>query len=374
MINSFPSNAGLPLLVGSQITTPMEAAIREALAWDSPLAASIDFTIRPEAPAIDCSMAFSRLWSSSQVSNQARAFSRDIESVWRENGASLNADDRFQVNQAISKFLSDLNRLGSRGLLTDMRRLWGSIPYTTNQTAAPRISSPVDSALGHLNGLLLLRQNWGRGVSECWREADFASPIRYDIGRDFHVTLSPGSHETVAGIDYRLVWEGLDVSGEKRTVALAVVGFICRRDGFGITLVQGGPRLTEIKIAHNGKPTDLLKLTQRRFVQDPRAWLLQEVIRTLRKDFSDPGIYWLRAERRAPLYGHVMNPLSPNHPLFQQVGELPLPELRELVRKSPSDTTRLAASIQRLDRMAESLGFRPESEDGAWWVLPRYSS
>lgn len=358
----------------------------------------------------------SRLWLGPDVLQLSRAFAVDVARAWEANGRALDTWESFKVYNALVTALGVLKAREGGGSLACVKNLWEAISYATNQTAYPFVSSPIESAVGHLNGLMLLREKWGDGVAECWREGDFferageagipLSAIRRPLDDEFHILMSPGSHETVAGIDYRLVWEGRDVTGAKKEATLATVGFIRRRDGFGITLVQGGPRLTEIKITKNGRPSDLLRFVQSRFAGDPRSWLLDEVIRCLRTEHAPARIDWLRAERRAPLYSHTLHPASPpygNRTLFAQAGQLPLTDLlalvwesmnrsshrvRELEQKRSAGTldgaeageleknhwslresVRFPALALKLNAMAAAAGFQPQGDDDTWWPL-----
>lgn len=314
--------------------------------------------------------------------------------VWEANGNSPNASMRLQQMAAVHKGVKNAEAAGGGRVLNSLRRLWNEIPYATNHTAYPRISTPAESVAGHLEGLILLRQIWGGAVGDCWREGDFfekagacglpESSYREALDGDFSLTWSPGSHETVAGIDYRLHWKGQDAAGAERDVLLATVGFIRRREGFGFTLVQGGPRLTQVKTG-GGKRGDLLRLVQKRFGGDPRAWLLGEVVRRLRREFPASPLYWLQAERRAPLYCHILDPTASGRTLFPSVGREPLDKLRSLVseaRRKSSDrknepdhawsleeATRLPVVIERLNGIAKTFGFRPEDGNDAWWAL-----
>jgi hypothetical protein len=295
----------------------------------------------------------------------SRRIAGDAAETWARNGAPLESGSVVSLQNLIDGFVFSEGQAS----LPSLRLLWDAIPYATSHSAYPRIATPEESVLGHLEGLKLLRGLWGVRVAANWREGDFDGPLLYEIGRDFHVTVSPGSQETVAGIDFRLHWEEADGSGIARSSLLAVVGVVRRRDGFGITLTQGGSRLTEIKIDRNGRKSDLLKLTQKRFGPDPRAWLVAEVIRFLQRRYENPPIHWLRAERRAPLYDHIADPDTSSGSLFGAAGLLSFKDLRERVSRSPSaEGSRLPTAVRRLDDIARSLGFYGDGDE-AWWIL-----
>jgi hypothetical protein len=313
------------------------------------------------------SVPISRLWRP-EIGDFSQAAAEDAGRVWARNGAPLNPVHVLALEGVVHGFLL---HTGPQAV-SSYRLLWDAIPYATSHTAYPRIATPEESVWGHLNGLRLLRDTWGVGVACRWREGDFDTPIRCDVGKSFFIEASPGSHETVAGMDYRLQWEGLDAYGKECRAVLALVGVIRHRDGFGITLTQGGPRLSQIKIDRNGKLTDLLKVVQGRFGNDPRAWLVRDVLRSLRQEYGDVPFYWLRAERRGALYSHLIDPDLPQHGMFAAVGHLSPMALRERVRRSPSPgAERLPATIRRMDAIAESLGFRGACGD-TWWGLPRF--
>ncbi|HSA58732.1 MAG TPA: hypothetical protein VLJ37_03505 [bacterium] len=349
-------------------TLPWTARPFQPLTYERLHAAIDGFLYNPAVQAeLRASLNASAAFWRPGVGELSRRIAQDAADTWARNGARLEREGVQALQGVIDRFVCSEDY----GSIQSLRILWDAIPYATSHTAYPQIATPEESVLGHLEGLRLLREKWGPRVAANWREGDFDAPIRYEIGREFHVHLSPGSHETVAGVDFRLHWEGTDDSGELRNILLAVVGVVRRRDGFGITLTQGGSRLTEIKIDRNGRKTDLLKLTQKRFGPDPRAWLVEEVIRSLRRDYGDPPIYWLRAERRAPLYGHVADPDALPSCLFGGAGLLSFQALRERVMHSPSEeASRLSTTIRRLDDIARSLGFCGVGDE-SWWVLPR---
>lgn len=355
-----------------------------------------------------------------QLQFAAEAVAEDIEAGWRDNGRIITGAEKEEVLRAASSRLGALARLGYPQFLGVGGK--EHIQQVAWEMGFPKLMTPVECALMALAGPLIRYARFGvlhsslKGRVELEHNGLPMEARRWNLGGGFAVEAEPGGHETVAGVDYHLIWEGPFDEGVRGRKIVATVGVIRLPDGFAIVKRQGGKNLSERVVLPGGKVRELSRHAQSWFhgnLDDIGLWLLRQVVRELRREDPAAPLSWLRGDRILWPYNgiSVASPVGTSHaPATNDArilaGHLESEQLRNLMEdrerqlrgelsawesKWQDGKGRLSlkehalyqdakgefAKIERQrrvmetnDKLARRMGFRPDGKEGTWFVLP----
>lgn len=336
------------------------------------------------------------------VARLTQSYVQEVEMKWQEIpgikwGRNLTSEEREEIRREVELRFRAVSAVCPS--LLDWFGQTGISNYTAfnkNETTLPLLSTPLESALNHLHGLILLYARsglygWGR-PGEGTLEFIGAGPQDYRIpGRQqleghtgFFFEIIPGTHESHAGEEYCLYYTG-PLTDEKPTL-LTTLGFIRRPKGWAVVRDEGGKGLDQkVPVGPMGGRKSLRNVLSKQLTGhsngDIAHWFAGRLLRGFVEQEPGACFYWRPAHRQRWLLHQL--PESTDYPqnsfFFELAGLLSRKELLEatdraydglsegerrqhpLLRVAPSEL------CSRFDARARALGFFGEEEE--WYVL-----
>lgn len=235
-----------------------------------------------------------------------------ITERWNENVRLLAPREITEIKEllrlrleAVAKlfpsFISDLD--GHVSLTSHISTRINVFPYRT--------TSPRETALTYLWGFLVQYARWGEtGYTEELLAKQVEEPRLFPLvmkGMEmpgFFVSDTPGSLETVGGIDVSLWWKGKIAhkkgeGEEQKLVRLLRVGFIWTPAGYLIEKVQGDKKIGKEKVLlPGGKKQNLFNYAEAKLEGDLRGQFTAYVIEQLRRQNSRSAQFFTAKDPR----------------------------------------------------------------------------
>ncbi len=205
-----------------------------------------------------------------------------------------------------------------------------ALDFSLNETCSLKGIQAQESCLAFLYGLLILYSLWGVAGWDHPGIRGASDPIGTNHPH-FFARLSPGKHESHAGIDYHLYYKGPQTRNEEKLVWS--IGSIHRTEGPALVHVTGGKGLAE----RTKGPQSLLNRLAKELTGQGGGnigdWFSRQVLRRLA--CLNPGrpIFWRPSERNFWFFNRLPNPRSPEDidaGMGSLVGSLPDQELLAL--------------------------------------------